>query len=355
MNNTETIKIKNQKIIEEIDPTLKHRKGFVPLTGRWFGNIEVVSEVGMHRYTTKNNKTVTETIYLCKCHKCLQYKYMRSISLTQRTTLKSCGCMSYARDLQNDIIRKKNQKTSKNATILEQRMYELYRGMHASAKTHQINVCSEWTNYQENYENFKKWLSENNWIPDETQISRIDKRKGFSPENCKIVKIMIRNDSSKEDKRLWELYNTMFDAKINPVNISDEWNNYPESFIQFKEWALRLNFDVNRSRLVRLDRNGDFSPNNCRINNDFILYNNRYYIQCQDYIYNFEEISKIVGITKASVSRRFSEFCWTAYDVLTTPNQNKHKGVQHTLEEIITPMWKDRNHYDEFKKLGIID
>ena len=54
-----TIKIENTELLKGIDPTIKHLKTFKSLVGKTIGGLEVLQDMGGHRYSTKNGNMVT--------------------------------------------------------------------------------------------------------------------------------------------------------------------------------------------------------------------------------------------------------------------------------------------------------
>ena len=94
------------------------------------------------------------------------------------------------------------------------RLFRVWRGMkercsykkHTSAKFYQnrgITVCAEW---KSDFEAFKRWALANGYdyskSRKEQSLDRIDNSKGYSPENCRWVSMVVNNQNTRRNVNL---------------------------------------------------------------------------------------------------------------------------------------------------------
>lgn len=62
-----------------------------------------------------------------------------------------------------------------------------------------IEVCSDWTDKKNGYNNFRQWAL-NNGYTDDLTIDRIDCNKSYSPGNCRWVSMKIQMNNTRRNK-----------------------------------------------------------------------------------------------------------------------------------------------------------
>ena len=144
----------------------------IDLTGQPFGRLVVIREAG------RKNGEVT---WLCRCE-CGAEVVVRGYSLRSENT-KSCGCIQRERFTTHGCWNESWYKTyeammercghSKGSSERDLRLYR-DRG---------ITVCHLWRNSPRA---FGDWLLEHGWHKG-LQIDRIDNKRGYCPENCRVV------------------------------------------------------------------------------------------------------------------------------------------------------------------------
>lgn len=139
-----------------------------------------------------------------------------------------------------------------------------------------IKMAEEWDDFYE----FKSW-AESHGYQEHFHITRHDKTKDFSPENCYWI------DPSTKPKCYFNITHNMAHSKIkkyydnfhsrcyNPktkeypnyggkgIKMCDEWYNSKESFFN---WAINNGYEEGYY-IRRIDNTKDFSPENCEIIN----------------------------------------------------------------------------------------
>lgn len=275
MTNTETMKVNNEYLLENINRNYVHNKNFKSLAGRRIDKIDVISEVGVIHIKNKHGSSY-RSIYLCKCNICGEYSYLRDTSLyvgISRGHL-SCGC-----------------------------------------------------------------IAPNNKINTHNNQDRIHHNRTDKPNDL--------------FKALYQIFSNIQKNKYNAI-ICDEWNGY-DKFENFYNWAIENGYTLNRSRIIRNPYNGPFSPETCKITHDFIYYKKFSYAVYKNYAYKISEWAEMLEITRKALANRISVYGWPLEYALTCPNQNKHPKIYLDIDKLITPEWRAKNQYEEFKKLGIID
>lgn len=358
-----TIKIENIELLKGIDPKIKHQKNFKTLAGQTFGDLEVLKDMGGHRYTTANStKTVTETIYLCKCNRCGRYKYMRSISLISNIRKHgkvSCGCRSNAKDIKEGFTRNLDDKTQKSAPLENQTLYKIFRNMHKSeSKIKCLDICDEWKTYSDGWEAFKAWANENHYVQGISRIKRLNPLKPFSPQNCVIVNSSITMYSDPIDKNLYNtLYNfCAYNRKTESFDICEEWNLYlnEDAFKNYKKWCINNGFVLYRSRVIRINPKKPYSPENCKVENCGLIYKNDVFLVYKKYAYTMREWSRILNLRAATISERIKDNM-TDYDTLSLVRKKMTKPEQRRdIDAALTEEWVQKNHYSELVSLGVI-
>lgn len=122
----------------------------IDLTGQKFGRLTVISRVW--RLNCK------DALWLCKCD-CGNLKVVYGYHLKKGST-QSCGCLVKVHEMSYSTL------------------YRIWLNMKDSGS----DVYSEWQQFKPFYE----WSMSHGYI-EGLRMNRIDKNKGYSPENCRFV------------------------------------------------------------------------------------------------------------------------------------------------------------------------
>lgn len=171
---------------------------FNDLTGKRFGRLTVVSR-GENAYR-KNGDPRTRWVCVCDCGKS---KLIYGEALARGVT-KSCGCIQKERasatmtkhgstntKLYGVWCSMKNRCNNKNNPH-----YNLYGGRG-------ISVCDEW---ERDYSSFEKWSLSNGYFESKRRgdctIDRIDPDKGYSPDNCRWVSVVVQTNNLRCNRKV---------------------------------------------------------------------------------------------------------------------------------------------------------
>ena len=160
---------------------------FNDLTGKKFGRLTVIA-----RYGSTPNKMA---IWLCKCD-CGNETLVTTCHLNSGAT-KSCGCYHKERASKantthgssNTRLYNEWQHMKKRCYTPSYHAYNLYGGRG-------ISVCEEW---KSSFEEFQKWAMENGYSESLT-LDRIDTNKGYSPDNCRWVDMLVQSNNKRVNK-----------------------------------------------------------------------------------------------------------------------------------------------------------
>ena len=129
------------------------------------------------------------------------------------------------------------------------------------------------------------------------------------------------------------------------IEICCEWLN---DINKFAEWAYENGWDESKSReeqtIDRIDVNGDYSPNNCRLIPMSEQYFNRtdtHYITIDGITKTIKEWSQISGVSMTVINARIVQFGWDAKEAVYRPARKMrtrtgtitYNGQTHTLAE----------------------
>ena len=170
----------------------------IDLTGQPFGRLVVIREYGRDKHGN--------VLWLCRClgkngNDCGKEVVARGDHLRSEHT-QSCGCLS------------REQIASLNTThgCSHKHWYGVYHNMmvrcgHSKGASERslrdyrdrgITVCELW---QKSPLDFGDWLLSHGWHKG-LQIDRIDNRKGYSPENCRVVTPKENSNNRRNTSRL---------------------------------------------------------------------------------------------------------------------------------------------------------
>lgn len=191
----------------------------IDLTGQKFGRLTVLARVW--RVNT------SAAYWLCRCD-CGTLRVVYGTNLTKGLS-KSCGC------LQKEIVTECNSSHG----LSRSRIYRIWSNIktnchnpnspnYAYSGAKGIDVCDEW----QIFDSFYEWAMENGYA-DDLVLGRINKNKGYSPDNC-----------------IWVTYKT--DCNNRSYNNNIEFRGEVHTL---KEWSEKL--DIPRNTLwMRMNKYG---------------------------------------------------------------------------------------------------
>ena len=147
-------------------------------------------------------------------------------------------------------------------------------------------------------------------------------------------------------------------AKANNYAICDEWNDPDTGFDSFYDWLHDIGWN-NNVRIHVIDRNKKImSPDNVDIINNYdFIYKGEGYIVIKGYAFSVCEWAKMTNISKALISQRIIINGWDRKDAVLIPKRKFASDPvpkPWNVEDLVTPEWKEKNHYQFFKELGLI-
>jgi superfamily II DNA or RNA helicase len=143
------------------------------IIGNKFGRWTVIE------FAYRNNYLV---YYKCRCE-CGTIRVVNMDNLKSGKTY-SCGC--YNRERASETKKEHGMRSSRVYIVWSRIKSLCYNTNNKSYKNYGgkgITVCDEWAN---NFESFFTWAQENEY-KDTLCLTRIDKSKGYSPENCRFA------------------------------------------------------------------------------------------------------------------------------------------------------------------------
>lgn len=206
----------------------------VDITGERFGKLTAIKYIGI--------TPVGRSLWECKCD-CGNIKTAEYSNLKRGHTT-SCGCVRKGQGLRYKAIYRIWARIKKNSADI----------------------------WAKDFECFKTWAVSNGYA-DGVRISRKDKQRPFSPQNCYV------GDIDEETRKLKRRYKRLFDCwraiisrttnKNIPnyryygergITVCDEWRN---DFKAFYDWAMANGYSDDLT-IDRINNDGDYEPNNCR-------------------------------------------------------------------------------------------
>lgn len=163
-------------ISREDDAKLKQRYNYLDLSGRKFGRLTCIKDVGRAKGSN--------VLWLCKCE-CGNESIVRSGKLMNGHT-QSCGCLQKERCITTHTTHSLSRDQKGNRS----KLYHVWDGIKQRCSNPKstfyqdyggrgILVCEEWNDYP----NFHEWATGNGYREGLT-IERKDVNKGYSPDNC---------------------------------------------------------------------------------------------------------------------------------------------------------------------------
>lgn len=138
----------------------------------------------------------------------------------------------------------------------------------------------------------------------------------------------------KTDSRLYGVWCAIKSRCYNPnvpeyryygargISMCDEWR---QDFVSFYDWMMSHGYDPSQPRGVctidRIDYNGPYSPENCRIVSQLEQMNNvrsNHTVEYNGETHTIAEWSRITGINQFKIRNRISKLGWSPERTLTT-------------------------------------
>lgn len=142
-------------------------------------------------------------------------------------------------------------------------------------------------------------------------------------------------------------------------SICDEWRDSSYGFENFYKWLCDNGWKRNLTRLHIIDHNKKtISPDNIEIINNYdFTYKTEGYIVIKDYAFSINEWAKIANLTKGCINTRINTKGWDIRFAILIPKMRHSSDPvpdPRDVDELVTPEWKEKNHYQFFKELGLI-
>lgn len=177
------------------------------LTGQRFGKLLVVGY--SHKY--KGNQYYN---CLCDCSEGLDSRPIVKIKGKQLKdgSTKSCGCL---RKEHVKSLPKSNKQVFTKVELEELPYYKEIKAVWVTNRSHcntesgdghksyikkGIKFCDEWDNDMLGFLRFYIWATDHQYVAGKSQLDRIDKNKGFSPDNCRLID-KPRSRKAKEENK----------------------------------------------------------------------------------------------------------------------------------------------------------
>lgn len=253
------------------------------LVGEKFGLLTVEKYAGYKRHPDNTLYHLWE----CKCD-CGNTKITDTKSL-RSGHCKSCGC-----------IPSKPRFPKYKHNMTDSRLYNVWKSMKGRCYTKScsayklyggrgITVCDEWKN---DFETFYYWAMQNGYKPGLT-IDRIDVNGNYTPDNCRWADYYTQANN-KTDTKYYEI-----DGKTLTLREASEVYNIP-----YKTLKGRIDSGHTITEAV------------------YEVSNHKYDITFNGETHTIPEWSKITGIKKVTLYRRFNAG-WSIENMLTKPVDNK--------------------------------
>ena len=129
------------------------------------------------------------------------------------------------------------------------------------------------------------------------------------------------------------------------ITICDEWMN---DFVKFYEWLIANGWDESKNgyeqSIDRIDVNGHYCPENCRIipmNEQYFNRTDTHYITIDGLTKTIKEWSDISGVSMTVINARINKFAWNKKEAVFTPARKMrkrtgditYKGETHSLSD----------------------
>lgn len=147
-------------------------------------------------------------------------------------------------------------------------------------------------------------------------LKQVNVTHGMTNTRLYYVWCGMKNRCCNENTRTYPLYGGR------GIKMCDEWRS---DFMSFYNWAVNHGYDENAVRgectINRIDCDGNYCPENCRIVSQLIQMNNvrtNHNIIYNGETHSFAEWSRITGISQYKIRNRIVELGWTPERTLTT-------------------------------------
>jgi len=159
----------------------------INLVGQRFGRLKVVQDSGKR---TEYSHGDGHVIWACRCD-CGKRVKVISGNLRYAHT-KSCGC------LKKEQMRTLGRVNIKHGENDKSRLYVAWINIKRGGK--RIKVCKEWLDKKVGYFSFRAWALDHGFSVGSCNfiVDRIDRRKNYSPSNCRFI------TRSEMMRRVWK-------------------------------------------------------------------------------------------------------------------------------------------------------
>lgn len=229
------------------------------LIGKRFGRLLVIKEV--EQLITNHGKVRR---FECKCD-CGSRKVIRIDALKGST--KSCGCLNRENNIKRQTKHgKHDHPLYKRWDAMRQRFINPNNSDYKNYGGRGFTMYDDWLS---DFKSFYDWCMNNNYRP-QYQLVRIDKNKGFHPDNLRFKKKDIEHGLT--DHELYSKWDGIKQRCNNPkhrdyknyggrdIKLCRSWGS---NFLSFYNWCMNNGWKEGL-QIDRIDGNAGYNPDNCR-------------------------------------------------------------------------------------------